>query len=80
MFQQCTFFYPTLDSFDVSMTMVLRPTHSPMPLHTQMTIGNFPQSLQPHQYWCFLPPLNFPLVHSNLEMQTDTQTWVVYLL
>jgi hypothetical protein len=39
-----------------------------------MIVGNFPQFLQPHQYWCFFPPPNLPLVHGNLEMQTNTQT------
>jgi hypothetical protein len=33
---------PTLDSLDVNMIVVLHPTHSPMPLHTQMILGNFP--------------------------------------
>jgi len=33
-----------------------------------------PQSLQEHWYWCFLPPPNLQLVHSNLEMSIDTQT------
>jgi hypothetical protein len=69
-----TLFNPTLDSLDVNMVVVFHPTHSPVPLHTQMIIGNFPQFPQPHQYWCFDPPPSFPLVHSNLEMQIDTQT------
>jgi hypothetical protein len=79
-FRMRTLFDPIVDSFEVSMNVVLHPTHSLMPLHTQMIIGNFLQSPQPHQYWCFLPPPNLPLVHGNLEMQTNTQTWVVYLL
>jgi len=66
--------------FGVNMTMVLHPTHSLVPLHTWMIVSNFFKSPQPHQYWHFLPPPNLPLVHSNLEMQTNTQTWVVYLL
>ncbi len=80
MFRLCTLFDPTLDSLDVSMILVPHPTHSPMPLHIQMIVGNFLQSLRTHQHWRFHPPLNVPLVHSNLEMQIDTQTWVVYLL
>ncbi len=60
--------------------MVLHPTYSPMPPHIQMILGNFPLSLQTHQHWCFHPPPSVLLVHSNLEMQIDTQTWVVYLL
>ncbi len=74
MFRLCILFDPTLDSFDVNSNVVLHPTHSPMLLHTQMIVGNFPQFLQPHQYWCFFPPPNLPLVHGNLEMQTNTQT------
>ncbi len=31
-----------IDSFDVSMTVVFHPTHSLVPLHTQMIMGNFP--------------------------------------
>jgi hypothetical protein len=46
----CTLFDRTLDSFDVNMTIVFHPTHSPMPLHIQMIINNDPQFLQPHQY------------------------------
>ncbi len=76
----CTLFDPTLDSFDVSMTMVLHPTHSLVLLHIQMIASTFPYSPQPQQYWCFLPPPSIPLVHSNMDMQTDTQTWVVYLV
>jgi hypothetical protein len=45
-----------------------------VPLHTQMIVGNFLQFPQPHRYWCFLPPPSIPLVHSNLEMQINTQT------
>jgi hypothetical protein len=51
-----------------------------VPLHIQMTVGNFFQSLQAHQYWCFLPLPSLPPVHSSFKMQTNTQTWVVYLL
>ncbi len=40
-FQLCTLFNPTLDSLDVNMTVVLHPTHSHVPLHTQMIEGNF---------------------------------------
>ncbi len=69
-----------MDSFHVSMIVVLHPTHSPIPLHTQMIVGNFPQSLQPRQYWWFFPPPNLPRVHNNMEMYIDTQTWVVYLM
>ncbi len=79
-FQLGTLVNPTLDSLDVSMIAVLHPTHSPMPLHTQMILGNFPQSPQTHQHWCFHPPSSVPLVHSNMEIQTDTQTWVVSFL
>jgi hypothetical protein len=45
MFRLCTLFDPTLDFLDVSMTMVLHPTHSHVPLHVNMIIRNFPQSL-----------------------------------
>ncbi len=62
------------------MTMVFHPMHSPIPLHTKMILGNFLQSPQTHQHWCFHPPPSVPLIHSNLEMQTNTQTWVVYLM
>jgi hypothetical protein len=48
-------------SLDVSMTMILHPTHSHVPLYTQMITCNFPQSPQPHRYWCFLPLPNLPL-------------------
>jgi hypothetical protein len=41
MFWLCTSFDPTLDSLDVSMTVVFQPTHSPMPLHNQMNVGFF---------------------------------------
>jgi hypothetical protein len=34
MFQLCTLFDPTLDSFDVSMNVIFHPTHSFVPLHT----------------------------------------------
>ncbi len=68
MFWRCALFDPTLNTLDVSMIAVLHPTHSPMPLHTQMIVGNFPQSLQTHQHWCFHPPLSIRFVHSNLEM------------
>jgi len=68
MFRLCTKFNLTIDSFNVSMTVVLHPTHSLVPLHNQMIIGNFPQSLQPHRYWCFLPPPSLSLVHSNLKI------------
>jgi hypothetical protein len=71
-FWQCTLVDPTLDSLDVCMTMVFHPT--------QMILGNFPQFPQTHQHLCFHPPPNVPLVHSNLEMQIDTQTWVVYFM
>jgi hypothetical protein len=37
-------------------------------LHIQMIVGNFLRFPQPHRYWCFLPPPNLPLVHSNLEI------------
>jgi hypothetical protein len=50
-FRLCALFDPTLDSLDVSTIMVLHPTHSPMPLHTQMILGNFPQSPQTHQHY-----------------------------
>jgi hypothetical protein len=63
-----------LDSLDVSMTVVLHPTHSPMPLHIQMILGKFFYFPQTHRYWCFLPPFNLPLIHNNLEMQTNIQT------
>jgi hypothetical protein len=49
-------------------------------LHIHLTLGSFLQSPQTHQHWCFHPPPNVPLIHSNLEMQTDTQTWVVHLM
>jgi len=74
MFQLCALFDPTLDSFYVSMTIVFHPTHLHALLHTHMIVGNFPQFSQTHQHWCFHPPPNVPLVHNNLEMQTDTQT------
>jgi hypothetical protein len=35
-------FDPTLDSLDKSMTTILHPMHSLMPLHIQMILGNFP--------------------------------------
>jgi len=60
MFRLCTLFDPILDSLDVNMTMVLHPTHSPMRLHIQMIVGNFPQSPQTHQHWCFHP---LPMFH-----------------
>jgi len=34
----------------------------------QNSVVDCSYSIQPHQYWCFLPPLNLPLVHNNLEM------------
>jgi hypothetical protein len=68
MFRLCTLFDLTLDSLYVSMITVLHPTHSPMPLHIQMIMGNFSYSPQTHQHWCFHPPPNVPLVHSNMEM------------
>ncbi len=68
MFQLCTLFDPILDSLDVSMITILHQRHSPMPLHTQMIVANFPRSLQTHQHLCFHPPPSVPLVHSNLEM------------
>jgi hypothetical protein len=68
MFWLCTLFDLILNSFDVSMIVVHHPTHSLVLLHTQMIISYFLQSLQPHQYWCFLPPPSFPLVHNNLKM------------
>jgi hypothetical protein len=40
-FRLYTLFDPTLDSLDVSMTMVLHPTHSHVLMHTHMIIGNF---------------------------------------
>jgi hypothetical protein len=40
-FQLCTLFDLTLNFFDVSMIMVLHPTHSHVPLHIQMIIDNF---------------------------------------
>ncbi len=64
----CTLFDPTLDFLNVNMTMVFHPTHSPVPLHIQMILGNFLRSLQTHRYWCFLPPPNLPLIHNNLKM------------
>jgi hypothetical protein len=42
MFRLCALFDPTLDSLDVSMIVLLHPMHSPMPLHIQMMLGNFP--------------------------------------
>ncbi len=80
MFQLCTMVDPTLDSLDVSMNVVLHPMHSHVLLHTQWILVNFLQSFQTHQHWCFHSPHNVPLVHSNLEMRTDTQNWAVYLL
>ncbi len=74
MFQMCTLFDPTLNSLNVSMIAVLHPTHSHVPLHIQMIVGNFPQSPQTHQHWCFHPHPSVPLIHNNLEMQTNTQT------
>jgi hypothetical protein len=74
MFWLCTLFDPILDSFDVSMITVFHPKHSPMPLHIQMIMVNFLQSLHTHQHWCFHPPPSLPLLHCNLE--TDTQTWL----
>jgi len=50
MFRLSNLFDPTLDSLDVSMIVVLHPTCSPMPLHIQMIMGNFPQSPQTHQH------------------------------
>jgi hypothetical protein len=47
-FWLCTLFDPTLDSINVSMIVVLHSTHSHVPLHIQMIIGNFPKSPQPH--------------------------------
>jgi hypothetical protein len=64
-FQLCAFFYPILDSLDVTMTEVLHPTHSFVPLHTQMIVGNFFKSPQTHQHWCFHTLPSVPLVHSN---------------
>jgi hypothetical protein len=61
LFFGCVLFDPTLDSLDKSMTTVLHPMHSHVPLHTQMILGNFPRS-----------PPSVPLVHNNLEMQIDT--------
>jgi hypothetical protein len=40
-----------MDSLDVNMITALHPTHSPMPLHIQMIVGNYLQSPQAHQYW-----------------------------
>jgi hypothetical protein len=68
MFWLCILFNPTLDSLYVSIIMVPHPTHSHVPLHIQMIMGNFLQSPQTHQHRCFHPPTNVPLVHSNLEM------------
>jgi hypothetical protein len=39
-------FDPTLHSLDVSMTMVLHPTHSHVLLHIYMIVGNFLRSPQ----------------------------------
>ncbi len=64
MFRLCTLFNPTLDSLDVNMIAVFHPTHSHVPLHTQMILGNFLQFPQTHQHWCFHPPPGVPLVHS----------------
>ncbi len=72
MFQLCILFDLTLDFLDVGMTMVFHPTYSPMPLHIQMIMGNFPQSPQTYPHLCFHPPPNLPLVHNNLEMKIDT--------
>jgi len=66
-FWRCTLVYPALDSLDVNMTTVLHPTHSLVLMHTQMILGNFLQSPQTHQHWCFHPLLNVPLVHNNLN-------------
>ncbi len=55
------------------MTIVFHPTHSHVLLHTQMILGNFPQFPQTYQHWCFHPPPIVPVVHSNMEMQIDTQ-------
>jgi len=74
MFWMCTLFDPIIDSLSVSSIMVFHATHSHVPLHIQMIISNYPQSLQSHRYWCFLPPPSLPLVHNNLEMPTYTQT------
>ncbi len=68
MFWLHALFDPTLDFLDKNMIVVCHPTHSPMPLHTQMILGYFPQFLQTHQNWCFHPPPSVPLVHINLEM------------
>jgi hypothetical protein len=46
MFGLCSLFDPTLDFLDVNMIVVFHLTHSPMLLHIQMIVGNFPQSLQ----------------------------------
>jgi hypothetical protein len=68
MFWLCTLFDPTLNTLDVNMTTILHPTHSPVPFHIQMIVGNFIQFPQTHQHWCFFPPPNVPLIHNNLEM------------
>ncbi len=73
-FWLCTLFDPTLDLLNGNTTVVLHPTHSHVPLHIHMIISNFPQSLEAHQYWCFLPPPSLPLIHNNLEMMNSTQT------
>ncbi len=58
----------------MNMITILHPMHSPVPLHIKMILGNFLQSFQTHQHWCFHPPPSVPLAHKNMEMQTDTQT------
>jgi hypothetical protein len=46
----CALFDPTLDSLDKSMTTLLDPTNSPVLLHIQMILDNFPKSPQTHQH------------------------------
>jgi hypothetical protein len=68
MFLLCALFDLVLDALDVSMTIILHPTHSHVLLHIQIVLGNFPKSLQTHQHRCFHPPPSVPLVRTNLEM------------
>ncbi len=69
-----------MDSLYKNTIVVLHLMHSHVPLLTQMILDNFLQSPQTHQHWCFHRPPNVSLVHSNLELQIDTQTWVDYIL
>jgi hypothetical protein len=45
-----------------------------------MILGSFFQFLKHIDIGGFFSPLNISLGHNNLEMQTNTQTWIVYLL